>query len=237
MRQGDGRPVRGPLVSFARQVENMTYRLVRLSFLIALIGAWTSPALAHPHVWVTAKAEIVYAPDGRVTGVRHAWTFDKAYSAYITQGLDKNGDGKLAPEELQDLAKENTESLVEFDYFTALKANGKKQDFTSPRDYRMSYADEAATLSYFLPLKAPTAAKTMALEIYDPTFFVAFTLAEGDGAVTLASAPQGCATNVSRAKAAEAAQQQNLSESFFETLTASSSFGVQFANRAIVACP
>lgn len=215
----------------------MRQRFGRLSLLAALLGLSASPALAHPHVWVTAKAEVIYGTDGKVTGVRHAWTFDKAYSAYVTQGLDKNGDGTFTPEELQDLAKENTESLVEFDYFTVLKVNGKKQNFDPPRDYRMSYENEGVTLSYFLPLKAPSAARTMAMEIYDPTFFVAFTLAEGDDAVKLAGAPQGCATNVTRAKAVEAAQQQNLSEAFFEALTASSSFGVQYANRAIVACP
>lgn len=215
----------------------MTNHLGPISFFVALAGLWAAPALAHPHVWVTAKAELVYEADGKVTGVRHAWTFDKAYSAYVTQGLDRNGDGTFTPEELRDLAKENTESLVDFDYFTVLKANGKKQDFAPPRDYRMSYAEEAVTLSYFLPLKAPAAARTMAMEIYDPTFFVAFTLADGDDAVKLAGAPQGCATNVTRAKAVEAAQQQSLSEAFFETLTASSSFGLQYANRAIVACP
>jgi len=48
---------------------------------------------AHPHVWVTAKAQIVYA-DGKVTGVRHAWSFDPEYSAFVTQGLDANKDGK-----------------------------------------------------------------------------------------------------------------------------------------------
>lgn len=215
----------------------MTNRLGRLSLLAALAGLWTLPAFAHPHVWVTARAELVYEADGKVAGVRHAWTFDKAYSAYVTQGLDKNGDGTFSPEELQDLAKENTESLVDFDYFTVLKANGRKQDFDPPRDYRMSYENEGVTLSYFLPLKAPAAARTMAMEIYDPTFFVAFTLAEGDDAVKLAGAPEGCATNVTRAKAVEAARQQNLSEAFFEALTASSSFGAQYANRAIVACP
>jgi ABC-type uncharacterized transport system substrate-binding protein len=215
----------------------MTYRLGPIWFLAALLGLWVSPALAHPHVWVTARAELVYDPDGKVTGIRQAWTFDKAYSAYITQGLDKNGDGRLASEELQDLARENAASLVEFDYFTVLKANGKKQDFGSPREYAMAHADEAVTLSYVLPLSTPASARTMALEIYDPTFFVAFTLAQGDDAVRLAGAPQGCATNISRAKVVEAAQQQNLTESFFETLTASSSFGAQYANRAIVACP
>ncbi|MBF9234741.1 DUF1007 family protein [Microvirga alba] len=219
----------------------MIHRL-GLKILPAMLGAGVlaglaEPAIAHPHVWVIAKAEVVYGPDGKVTGIRHAWTFDKPYSAYVTQGLDKNGDGKLTPEELQDLAKENTESLVEFDYFTVLKANGKKQDFDAPRDYRMNYADEAVTLTYFLPLKAMASAKTLSLEIYDPTFFVGFTLADGNDAVKLANAPQGCATNISRPKNPEATPQQNMSEAFFQTLTAASNFGMQFANKAIIACP
>ncbi|WP_230531422.1 DUF1007 family protein [Microvirga roseola] len=215
----------------------MTGRLGLKLLLTSVLAGLASPALAHPHVWVTARAELIYDSSGQVTGVRHAWTFDKGYSAYVTQGLDANSDGKFTPEELKDLAKENTESLVEFDYFTSLKANGKKQDFAPPRDYAMSYENEAATLTYFLPLKSAATAKTLALEVYDPTYFVAFSLAEGDDAVKLASAPKGCATTISRAKPADPSKQQNMSEAFFETLTAASDFGTQFANRAIVACP
>ncbi|MGG3815578.1 DUF1007 family protein, partial [Methylorubrum rhodesianum] len=62
--------------------------------------AASSPASAHPHVWITAKAELAYEA-GRVTGIRHAWTFDPEYTAFLTQGLDANGDGKVSPEELQ----------------------------------------------------------------------------------------------------------------------------------------
>ncbi|KAB0268913.1 DUF1007 family protein [Microvirga brassicacearum] len=210
----------------------------RLQWLLAaLFTGCVSTAMAHPHVWVTARAEMVYEADGRIAGIRHAWTFDKGYSAYVIQGLDTNGDGKFSSDELQDLAKENTESLAEFDFFTVLKANGKKQEFGSPRDYRMVYEAEAATLSYFLPLKSPSPTRTMSLEVYDPTFFISFSLADGDDAVKLAGAPQGCATNISRPKPLEANQQKDMSESFFETLTAASNFGTQFANKAIVACP
>ena len=119
--------------------------LLALVSLVALAGL-AQPAQAHPHVWITAEAEIVYAADGKVSGVRHHWTFDAGYSAYLTQGLDKNGDGKLTPDELQDMAKENAESLVEFDYFTVLKVNGAKQAFEPPREYGMTFENGQARL-------------------------------------------------------------------------------------------
>ena len=39
------------------------------------------PALAHPHVWVKAKSELMHSPDGAVIAVRHAWSFNKMFSA------------------------------------------------------------------------------------------------------------------------------------------------------------
>lgn len=209
--------------------------LLALVSLVALAGL-APPAQAHPHVWITAKAEIVYAADGNVSGVRHHWTFDAGYSAYLTQGLDKNGDGKLTPDELQDMAKENAKSLVDFDYFTVLKVNGTKQAFEPPREYGMTFENGLARLSLLLPVKSAPNGKTLSLEVYDPTFFVSFSLAEGEEAVRLAGAPKGCAATIARPKPV-AAEQQKLSESLFEALTSASNYGSNFANRAIVACP
>src|SRR5687768_4009272 len=106
----------------------MTSRIAQALILLASFSL-SARATAHPHVWVTSKAEVIYQADGKLTAVRHAWTFDPAYSAYVTQGLDKNNDGKLTSDELQELAKVNTESLEDFDYFTHLTANGAKQAF------------------------------------------------------------------------------------------------------------
>jgi ABC-type uncharacterized transport system substrate-binding protein len=211
---------------------------MRWSPLLALpLLALAVPAAAHPHVWITARAEVLYAADGRVEGVRHAWSFDPGYSAFVTQGLDANNNGVLEPSELQELAKVNTESLVDFGYFTVMKVGGRKQEFGSPRDYGMSFDKGVATLTFVLPLKAPASNKTVGLEVYDPTFFVDFRFAEGDRAVTLAQAPQGCQVTVSRPKPIDESQAKSLSESFFEALTANSNFGASFATRALVACP
>ena len=69
------------------------------------------------------------------------------------------------------------------------------------------------------------------------TFFVAFSIAEGDDSVKLASAPQGCAKTITRPKPIDTAQQQKLSEAFFDALTAAATVGATQASRVIVACP
>ncbi|MCJ2078354.1 DUF1007 family protein [Methylobacterium sp. E-016] len=212
----------------------------------ALAAAWlafaVAPAAAHPHVWVTAKAEIGYA-GGKVVAVRHVWTFDAAYTAFVTQGLDANKDGKLTPDELQTLAAENTGNLAEFGYFTKLKVGGKEQAFADPVEPRMAMEGDTLTLSFRLPLKTPPAQGrgVLALEVYDPTYFVSFGLSEAPDAATLVGAPSGCAATVTRPKTPEPktaeAGAPGMSEAFFEALTAASGYGVQFANRILVACP
>lgn len=215
----------------------MRSRLLALTLSLAPLAS--APALAHPHVWVTASAELVFAADGKVEAVRHRWTFDPGYSAFATQGLDKDAEGRIGKDKLAELARENTESLADFDYFTVLKADGQKQAFEAPREPAMTFESGQTTLTFLLPLKAPVAAKrALHFEVYDPTFFVSFGLAEGDSAVRLAGAPKGCAATIKRAKAQPPTPQDGkLSESFFSALTAASEFGAQFSNRVLVACP
>ncbi len=197
-----------------------------------------APAAAHPHVWVTARSEVLYDGKGEMMGVRHVWTFDAAYSAFAVQGLDKDGDGKISPDELKELAQVNVESLNEYGYFTVAKANGAKVAFADPRDYGLTYDNGALTLTFTLPTAKPARAdKLLSLEVYDPTYFVSFAMAEGDDAVRLADGPSGCTTNVTRPKTPDRAKMQELSESFFENLSANSTFGADFANRVLVACP
>ena len=202
---------------------------------LALTAAFAGSAAAHPHVFVKAKAEIVFAPDGSVQAIRHRWRFDEAYSAYITQGLDKNGDGKLTPDELADLAKTNTDSLPDVDFFTIAKINGRQQAFGTPGEESMSYDGKILTLTYTLPLKSPLKARSFGIEIGDPTYFVAFDIVDEPDAVVTKGAPQGCIVRVNRPPKLDDATQKRLMEADI-TATPDVS-GLEITTRALVACP
>jgi ABC-type uncharacterized transport system substrate-binding protein len=149
-------------------------------------------ALAHPHVFVDAKAELLFDTKGRLITIRHVWTFDPAFSAFATQGLDKNHDGILSPDELAPLAKTNVTSLNHYSFFTILTIGGKKIPLKFPDVYFLRWQADHLTLFYQLPLMQPIAVQQKAtLEVYDPGYFVAFTFEKKDP-VTLFHAPADC---------------------------------------------
>jgi ABC-type uncharacterized transport system substrate-binding protein len=206
-----------------------------LCSIVGLLAA-AGMAQAHPHVWVTMTSELVYAPDGSVTGVRHAWAFDDMFSAFATQGIETKQKGVFTREDLAPLAQVNVDSLKDFDYFTSARANGKKAEFNGPADYWLEYKNEVLVLHFTLPFKAPFKAQRLDLEIYDPTYFVDFTLAEKDP-VKLVNAPAQCKLTVVQPTDASASANAPANEQFFDSLDAGSNYGAQFANKISVKCP
>jgi ABC-type uncharacterized transport system substrate-binding protein len=219
---------KGVAVSFRRGM------LVVLTLLVALAGGDT-PASAHPHVWVTASSELIYAADGSITGVRHAWTFDDLFSTYALQGIESKTKGVYTREELAPLAQTNVESLKEFGFFTFAKVEGKKQRFLDPVDYYLEQKDGSLVLHFTMPFKTPFKARQLALEIYDPSFFVDFGLAKTDP-VRLVNAPASCAVAIQRPSDGAPAAQKLGEDSFLDG-GASGNFGAMFANKITVDCP
>jgi ABC-type uncharacterized transport system substrate-binding protein len=206
----------------------MTHRLRCVVLALAALLAGVIPALAHPHVWVTMKSEVLYAPDGTISGVRHAWTFDEMFSTFATQG-------EFTREELKPLAEVNVTSLKEFGFFTFAKASGKKLPLVDPVDYYLEFKDAMLTLNFTLPLQTPVKAPNLDIDIYDPDYFVDFSFAEKDPVALNGAAPD-CKFHVVRPGGASAAAPTQPDESFFQK-DATTNYGAQFANRILVKCP
>jgi ABC-type uncharacterized transport system substrate-binding protein len=201
--------------------------------LIAALAVWAPPARAHPHVWITSTSELVYGADGAITGIRHSWRFDDMFSTYALQDIQPKTKGVYTREELAPLAQVNVDSLKEFDFFTFAKTakSSPKEAFLDPVDYFLEYKDGALVLNFTLPFKSPLKTKQLALEIYDPTYFVGFDLAAEP--IKLAGAPADCKTNVQRPGKST---QTPLSEKMFES-GANANYGAMFSNRITVDCP
>jgi ABC-type uncharacterized transport system substrate-binding protein len=195
-------------------------------------------AQAHPHVWITAKSELIYAPDGTLTGVRHAWTFDDMFATYALQGIESKTKGAYTREELAPLAQTNVESLKEYAYFTFAKVGSKgsqkKERFKDPVDYYLDYANGTLTLHFTLPFRTPFKAETLAIEVFDPSYFIDFKLDEKDP-VKLVGAPASCKLGIERPSDGSAQAQAMNEQTFMNGENAN--FGAMFANRIMVDCP
>jgi ABC-type uncharacterized transport system substrate-binding protein len=205
-----------------------------LGLLLLAAGNGAGTAHAHPHVWITATSELLYAPDGSITGVRHAWTFDDMFSTYALQGMETKTKGVYSREELAPLAQTNVESLREFGFFTFAKADGKKEKFQEPVDYYLEYKDGLLVLHFTLPLKTPVKPKQLALEVFDPSFFIDFKLADKDP-VRLVGAPADCRMKFQRPNDGTADAQMIGEQNFLSG--GNSNYGAMFANKITVDCP
>ncbi len=205
--------------------------------LVTLVAIVPTAAAAHPHVWVEARAQVLFDKSGLVSGIRNDWVFDEMYSAFAVQGLEKAGQ-PATPQDLAPLAKTNVESLADYDYFTYAKADGHKLVFGKPVDYVLEERpDKRVVLHFTLPLTAPTkTGRAMSFQIYDPTYFVDFELA-AKNPVSLAGAPTGCSDTVLGANPVVVADGKAFAKSFDTGLTPGEDFAVKMAGRVIVACP
>jgi ABC-type uncharacterized transport system substrate-binding protein len=206
-----------------------------LRFLLAALASLliAAPAAAHPHVWVTATSDLVYAADGSIIGIRQHWTFDDMFSAFAVQGLQSKEKGKFTRAELAPVAKVNIEQLKESAYFTFATADGKKVPFGAPLpDYWLDYKDAILTLNFTLPFKQPVKATDLRVEIYDPTYFIDFVLAK-QTPVHLIGAPAQCKLAVEWPRELTYALGKKLSDN----PEAATNWGAFFANKIIVKCP
>ena len=206
-----------------------------LGLLLAVVLAFGArEAQAHPHVFITASSQVIYAPDGSMTGVRHAWTFDDMFSTYALQGIETKVKGVFSREELAPLAQTNVESLKEFDFFTFARADGKKEKFLEPVDYFLEHKEGALTLHFTLPLKVPVKPKALALEVFDPAFFIDFKFDDKDP-IRLVGAPAACQMKFQRPNDGTATAQKLTEDNFASG--DNSNYGAMFANKITVQCP
>lgn len=166
---------------------------LRLAGLVLVLFGLVQPAMAHPHIFIDAKVAVVFDDAGRIATLRNSWTFDTAFSVWMVQGLDTNGDGVVSPEEMQELADENMVGLADYGFYTVA---GDGVHFTPAGDQRMRYEDNKVTLDFSIDATEPVVpGSRFELGIFDAEYYVAISFADV-GHVTLENAPASCGTEL-----------------------------------------
>lgn len=157
-----------------------------------------TPVAAHPHIFIDAKATVVFDDSGRLTEIRNAWSFDEAFSAWSIEGLDANNDGVVSREEQQELADQDMDGLAQYQFYTFAGEQGAADNLAFERGQNPTrdYVDGHTILQFGVKLAEPyRIQRALELAINDPEYYVAITF-DGPGAVTLENAPPGCAVSL-----------------------------------------
>jgi nickel/cobalt exporter len=172
---------------------------VRLLRALALLVIWlaaSAPALAHPHLFIDAKAVLLFDAEGRFTGMRHEWTFDEAFSSWSIQGLDANNDGVTSREEMQGLADEHMRGLADYSFYTFAGEGPTNLVFAYGHKPTLDYENSRTTLRFEVVLDQPYAiADALEVAVNDPEYYVAITFA-GPTTVSAEGLPDRCSLSL-----------------------------------------
>jgi ABC-type uncharacterized transport system substrate-binding protein len=206
--------------------------------LLAMLSLFPVPALAHPHIFVDAKFEVVAAPDGSISELRNIWHFDEVFSSSVVMDFDKGDNQTLSASELKAVGKTVRDSLAQYNYYTNVTSNGKAVPMAKPDAVQADYKDGSLTLTFSLKPEQKTFLKgTTSFGIYDKTLYTAVDFATDDDMTISGSALGRCKRKVVRPNPKEVmAENQAALTSMFFSDPKGTDYSLLVATRLEVQC-
>ncbi len=212
-----------------------------LKIILLAVCAWL-PAVAvnsHPHVFVDATIDIIRDEQGNFTQLRQVWVFDEIFSTTLVYDFDEDGDGKLGKEEIKIINDTVKASIADYDFYTAIRVNGKPYSFYEPSEFFTYYDDEnrlvmVVTIEPEKPYDFSSG--PLRFSASDTSFYVAFAF-ESDS-VKVEGGKGTCKTSVEHPDFDKLYAENSLSltEAFFEDPSNTASFGDEFYSWAEITC-
>ncbi len=191
---------------------------------------------SHPHVFAEARLDVIVG-EGHITALRHLWRFDELFTSTVLVEFDTNSDLKLDEAELAVVAETVHGSLADFDYFQFVTSGSVDVAMNAPEQLIADIQDERLIILFeSSPKQALPLAGTIAVGVYDPTFYTAIDFVE-DKFMTADNLPAKCSRQVVRPDPDEAIaqNQQNLTQAFYDT-TDQNDLSKIFATRLELRC-
>ena len=203
-----------------------------------LLSLAPAAALAHPHIFVEARLEVVAGPDGSIQELRNVWRFDEVFSSSVVMDFDKNTDLKLEPSELAEVGKTVRDSLADYDYYMNLTINGKNITVQKPDIIHVDYK-EGQLLMFFAvkPVEKMPLKGKLTFAVYDPTLYTSIDFPTDNELAMVGDGFKSCKHDVVRPNPDEVISEnkQSLTDAFFNDPTGTN-MSKLFATKLEVTC-
>nr|WP_255617246.1 DUF1007 family protein [Aurantimonas sp. VKM B-3413] len=170
------------------------------------IAAWVAglslgavrPAAAHPHVFAQSHVEIVGAAGGALGAIRNVWRMDELFSSQVLVEFDKNANGRLDDDELEDVGKTIRDSIAEYSFYTSVTTNGRQVKLAPPDAIHALDQDGQLLLFFEMRAEEPLdlAKHPLTVSNFDESFYTAFDF--NADSFQLVDMPPACRTNFVR---------------------------------------
>lgn len=206
------------------------------AFLAIGIVAVAKPAASHPHAWFDLWVEVLFNEEGDVSGLRQTWLFDEYYTAYATEGMDRDGDGVPDRDKLAELLRDNISNLAEYDYFTAVKIVEEPVDLAKVSEMSSRMRGNRLEMTFVVPFakSIPVTRRPLIYAVYDPTYYIEAVHAKAKDAILLRGAPDGCRHRLDQPDPDP--EMVAYAAALDATQTAGDGLGTNFAEKVTVQC-
>jgi len=165
----------------------------------ALMAA--NAASAHPHVWIDAKATLVFE-QGKITAIRMHWTFDPLFTMLVMGHHDKDKDKKINKAEAADIEVNAFSNLKNFSYFTHLRLDGTPAKVSRVTGFKPSFTGEKLVYEFTVLLDKPIdPLKTrFGVGVYDETYYIEIQFDEKAPVAVTGAGSAGCKHTIAEYK-------------------------------------
>lgn len=172
-----------------------TVRNTGFAMLVAgFVLATSTPASAHPHIWIDANAEMVFE-NGKLTAIKMHWVFDDLFSMTLIDEFDKNFDTRFFGDENTTLRDNAFVALGEVSWLAHLRKNEVLLPFTQTRDFTADITDDRrVTYDFTLVLDEPLdpVKDTISLSVYDAEYYIDIAFTQVDPIVFTGNTATSC---------------------------------------------
>lgn len=137
-------------------------------------------AAAHPHIFIDAGVSFIFNDAGDLSAVKIEWAYDDLYTLITLDdmGLDADGDGLITIEEQAKLVGFDMNWLDGFEGDSYLTFAEKPIELGKPETATAELVNGRLITSHIRKLATPIsmAGGNVAIKLYDPTYYSAYTL-------------------------------------------------------------